>query len=202
MILRKLLNNKYILISIIILGYLVGTAISIWNYKNIDEKQSADVAIILGAGTYNNKVSPVFKERLNHGIWLYKNNYVKKLIFTGGIGKNNNYSDSFIAKQYAVKLGIPENDILIEETSTITQGNLENTKLIMEENSYYSAIIVSDPLHMKRSMLIAKDYGIVAFSSPTLTTRYISMDKKLAFLIREEIFYIGYKIYRFFRTKN
>lgn len=138
---------------------------------------------------------------INHGIWLYKNNYVKKLIFTGGIGEKSKYSDAFIAKQYAIKCGIPAKDIFIEEKSTITQENLKNAKLIMDKNLYQTAIIVSDPLHMKRSMLMAKDYELKAFSSPTPTTRYISINKKLTFLIREEFFYIGYQISKQFIKK-
>ncbi|MBY2477640.1 hypothetical protein KWV16_12200 [Clostridioides difficile] len=69
----------------------------------------------------------------------------------------------------------------------------------MNENSYHTAIIVSDPLHMKRAMLMANDYEIEAYSSPTPTTRYISLKSKLPFLAREEFFYIGYRIYRNFQ---
>ncbi|MDU1911756.1 YdcF family protein [Fusobacterium sp.] len=199
---KRKINVKFITFGMgIFLSYLILTGLNIWKYKDIDEKQQADVVIVLGASTYNNEVSLVFKERLNHGIWLYKNNYVKKLIFTGGIGEKSKYSDAFIAKQYAIKCGIPAKDIFIEEKSTITQENLKNAKLIMDKNLYQTAIIVSDPLHMKRSMLMAKDYELKAFSSPTPTTRYISINKKLTFLIREEFFYIGYQISKQFIKK-
>lgn len=76
---------------------------------------------------------------------------------------------------------------------------LENAKELMDRCSYSTAIIVSDPLHMKRSMLIAEDCGIAAYSSPTPTTRYQSMKSKFPFLAREEFFYIGYRIYRIFK---
>lgn len=69
----------------------------------------------------------------------------------------------------------------------------------MDKNSYHTAIIVSDPMHMKRAMLMAKDYGIESYSSPTPTTKYIGLKSKLPFLAREEFFYIGYKIYRIFQ---
>ena len=89
--------------------------------------------------------------------------------------------------------------LLIEEKSTITEENLEFAKEIMDANGFKTAIIVSDPLHMKRAMLMAKDYGITAYSSPTPTTMYKSLRSKLPFLLREEFFYIGYCIVRFFR---
>ena len=93
-------------------------------------------------------------------------------------------------------MGVPEEDIQMEETSTITQENLENAKRIMDENAYEKAIIVSDPLHMKRAMLLAKDTGMEAYSSPTPTTMYRSFRTKLPFLAREVLFYIGYRWYR------
>ena len=182
-----------------ILFYLIFTAISIVSYGKTDGKANSDVAIVLGAGTSNGEVSPIYRERINHGIWLYENDYVDYLILTGGIGEGNNASDAYIAKQYALSKSVPEQAIFIEEKSTITEENLENAKAIMDENSFDTAIIVSDPLHMKRAMLMAGDYGIDACSSPTPTTMYRSFKTKIPFLAREEFFYIGYSIVRVFR---
>ena len=175
------------------------TAVSIAQYGKLDEKAHCDVAIVLGAATSNGEVSPVYRERINHGIWLYENGYVDYLILTGGIGKGNEKSDAYIAMQYALTKGIPEQVILIEEQSTITEENLEHAKAIMNEHSLNTAIIVSDPLHMKRAMLMARDYGITAYSSPTPTTMYRSAQTQIPFLAREVFFYIGYLIVRLFR---
>ena len=186
-------------IVLFVIVYLLTTALNIVSYGKIDEKAPCDVAIVLGAGTANGEVSPVYRERINHGLWLYENGYVDYLIFTGGIGKGNTLSDAYVAKQYAISQGVPEEVILIEEKSTITEENLEQSKIIMDNNSLQTAIIVSDPLHMKRAMLMAKDYGIEANSSPTPSTMYKSLKTKLPFLVREEFFYIGYSIVRLFR---
>ncbi len=43
-----------------------------------------------------------------------------------------------------------------------------------------------------------RDEQCKAYSSPTSTTRYISLKTKLPFLAREVFFYIGYKWYRWF----
>lgn len=196
---KKFFSLISLFLILLILFYFIFTAISIVNYGKTDEKAYSDVAIILGAGTSNSKVSPVYRERINHGIWLYENDYVDFLILTGGIGEGNDVSDAYIAKQYAISKSVPEQAIFIEEKSTITEENLENAKAIMDENSFNSAIIISDPLHMKRAMLMAGDYGIDAFSSPTPTTMYRSLKTKIPFLAREEFFYIGYLILRVFR---
>ena len=94
--------------------------------------------------------------------------------------------------------GVPKEDIYVEEKSTITQENIRNAKQIMESNSFQTAILVSDPLHMKRAMLMAEDYGMEAYSSPTPTSMYRSLATKIPFLCREEFFYVGYRIYRLF----
>lgn len=176
--------------------YIVINIYQIVSYSRMDETRSADVAIVLGAGTDGNKVSEVFKERLKQGIKLYANRQVKAIIVTGGYGAGNDKSDAKIAEEYLIDNGIPHDDILKEENSTITQENIENAKEIMDRKNYETALIVSDPLHMRRSMLIAKDTGVKAYSSPTKTSAYKSLKTKIPFIARETFFYIGYKWYR------
>ena len=196
---KKLVILVSLLVVFLIILFVIITAVNITHYGKVDEKAHCDVAIILGAATSDGEVSPVYRERINHGIWLYENGYVDYLILTGGIGNGNEISDACAAKQYAIKKGVPEQVIFIEEKSTITEENLEHAKAIMDEHSLDTAIIVSDPLHMKRAMLMASDYGIDACSSPTPTTMYRSAKTQIPFLAREVFFYIGYSIVRVFR---
>lgn len=191
-------RNVIIVLIISFCIYIICNVISICRYSSVYENASCDVAIVLGAATSGSEVSEVYKQRLNHGIELYQNGYVKYIIVTGGKGKGNRISDAAIARKYLVSMGIPDEVILEEDTSTITQENLENAKIIMEENGYETAAIVSDPLHMKRAMLLAKDSGIVAISSPTKSSAYKTLKTKIPFVAREAFFYIGYKWYRLF----
>lgn len=183
----------------LVVCYIAINCIEICYFSTKDQKCKADVAIILGAATYDGEVSSVYQERINHGIALYNEGYVEKLIVTGGRARGNNESDAYAAKQYAISQNIPEEDILTEDMSAITQENLENAKTIMNENNYYTAIIVSDPLHMKRAMLLARDAEIDAYSSPTTSSKYISLKTQIPFLAREVFFYIGYKWFRIFK---
>ena len=194
-IVLAILCSVFFLISLVVMIAAVG----IFQYGKQDNKTPSDVAIVLGAATYDGEVSPVYRERIHHGIWLYENGYVDYLIMTGGVGEGNQTSDAFVAKQYAIEKGVPEQAILIEEQSTITEENLEHAKAIMDAHSMDAAIIVSDPLHMKRAMLMANDYGITAYSSPTPTTMYKSARTQIPFLAREVFFYIGYSVVRLFR---
>lgn len=190
---------KILLVIVALLIIYTGKNIyDIWLFSKVDQKCEADVAIVLGAAVYPEEPSPVYKERINHGITLYEEGCIDRIIVTGGSPDGLEMSEASVAKKYLLERGIPDEVILTEDTSTITQENLENSKLIMDEYGYETAIIVSDPLHMKRAMLLAEDAGITAYSSPTPTTRYVSLRTKIPFLLRETFYYIGYQWYRLF----
>ncbi len=160
----------------------------------------ADVAIVLGAGvTKDQKVSPVFRERLNHAFLLYTQGKVKRVLITGGYGKNGNQSDSKIGRTYLTNLGMAPNHILIEEQSVITYENLKFARKLMEQGQLTSSLIVSDPYHMKRAMSMCDQLKISAFPSPTTTSMYRSRKTKVQFLFFESLNYCGYQMYGRFR---
>lgn len=177
-------RKKYLLVGIFFASMITIAAnlFSIYTYGNQDETRKTDTAIILGAAVWGDEPSPVFRERINYGIGLYHSGYVKNLIFTGGYSEGNSSSDAAVARDYAINQGVLPVDILIEEQSAITQENLYYAKEIMVEHQFKDALIVSDPLHMKRSMVMAGDVG---------------GGVKAKFLAREVFFYLGYKMYRF-----
>lgn len=187
------------ILIIVVLTYISVTTISIVTFSGKDETKIADAAIVLGASVYNNDPSPVFRERINHAVDLYKDGYVKIIIMTGGVGEGNIRSEADIAREYAEKQGVPAEAIMMEESSLITAENLENAKRLMDRQQINTALVVSDPLHMKRAMLYAYDLGMDAYSSPTPTTLYRSWKTKLPFLVREEFYYVGYRLTRSLR---
>ena len=193
---RKSIHKILIVFAALIVIYIGKNIYDIWSFSTVDQKCRADVAVIRGAAVYDDEPSPVYRERINHGITLYNEGYVDRIIVTGGAPEGSEVSEAEVAKLYLLEQGIPETAVLTENTSTITQENLENSRVIMDENNYETAIIVSDPLHMKRAMLLAEDAGIKAYSSPTPSTRYVSLRTKIPFLARETFYYNGYQWYR------
>ncbi|MEB3180887.1 MAG: YdcF family protein [Nostocaceae cyanobacterium] len=177
-----------------IVGY---TALSIYKYGSQTSHLKADAAIILGAEIWGDQPSPVFRERINHGITLYKQGNVNNLIFTGGSSDGNELTEATVARHYAIEHGIPEADILIETKSRTTQQNLENALQVAASHKLSKFLIVSDPLHLKRALLMAKDLGMDAYPSPTPTTRYRSLKTQLSFLVRETYFYFFYRLLGF-----
>ena len=148
--------------------------------------------MVLGAAAWEDEPSPVLRERINHSIWLYENDYVDKIIFTGGNGEGDQYAESEVARDYAIKNNVNAEDILIETTSKITEENLKYAYEIAVEENFDTFTIVSDPLHMKRAILMAKNIGMEAYSSPTQSSVYKSLNSKVPFFLRELFFYTGY----------
>jgi len=191
-------KNLLVYSFLLILGYYLVTAISIYSYSKIDQTQKADAAIVLGTAVWEDEPSPVFRERIRHGIWLYQNNYVDYLIFTGGKGEGQKHAEADVAKKYAMEKGIPEDKIFMENKSRITDENLLFSKPILKNENFNKVLLVSDPLHMKRVMKVAEKHQIEAFSSPTPTSRYQSFPKKAGFALREAFFLIAIHLKQLF----
>lgn len=168
---------------------------SIYTYPSHSTPVSADAAIVLGAAAWGEQPSPVFRERLNYALELYRTGTVHKLIFTGGQADASEPAEAVVAQRYAFERGIPEADILIETHSRSTRENLYYARQVALKHDLTRLLIVSDPLHLKRAVLIAQDLGMDAHPAPTPTTRYQSPGSQLKFLVRETYFYTVYLIY-------
>ncbi len=144
----------------------------IYSFGNTSSNARADAAVVLGAAVWTDNVSPVFRERINHAINLYRSGQVRKVIFTGGQGNPGEPTESAAARDYALQSGIPASDILIEEKSHTTYENILYAKQLADTHGIKRVLLVSDPLHMKRAMAMASDVGLAADSSPTPSTRY------------------------------
>lgn len=173
--------------------------IHIWTFGEKSQLVKTDAAIVLGAAVWGDEPSPVFRERINHAIWLYEHDYVDYIIFTGGRGEGKLLAESEVALQYAIENNVSTEHILIETTSKITEENLSYAYEIAIEKGLATFTIVSDPLHMKRSLRMAEDIGIKAYSSPTQTSVYQTLNSKVPFLFREIFYYVGYILVQPFR---
>ena len=194
---RKILKILSVILStaILVAGLL---AWRIYSFGNTSSNAQADAAVVLGAAVWTNQVSPVFKERINHALNLYRKGQVRKLIFTGGQGNPGEPTESAAARDYAIQSGIPASDILIEEKSHTTYENILYAKQLADTHGIKKVLIVSDPLHEKRAMAMAEDAGLVAEASPTPSTRYQGVGSQLGLLAHETYYYIGYLLRRIF----
>lgn len=193
------MKKIFILLFLTIFIYVAYTGYSMWNFSKPYPPEKTDAAIVLGAAAYYDDPSPVFEERIKHGIKLYEDGYVDSLIFTGGKGDGAAYAEAEVAQRYAIENGVPAEDIYIETASKITEQNLENAKGIGTDDTFNEYTIVSDPFHTKRAVAMARELEMDAIASPTETSAYQSLETKLPFFIREWAFYVGYQVSSLFR---
>lgn len=180
----------FLRLLLLLIVWLVGVAAYITWVGQRDQARPADVIIVLGAAAYDAKPSPVFEERIRHGIDLYKRGLARTLIFTGGYGGSGaRFSESQVGRRYALRQGVPDKAILIESVSRNTHENLRQASALMQTHDLHSAIVVSDPLHMARSLRISHELGIQAVGSPTPTTRFRSFATRWRFLLAEVYFF-------------
>lgn len=168
----------------------------IYIYATESSPLSADAAIVLGAAEYNNKPSPVLKQRIEHAVALYRSGRVKAIIFTGGSGKGSPFQESEVARAYAVERGVPAERTHTERVSRVTYANLEEARDIARKEGLDSFLIVSDPLHMRRAIRMAQDVGLHARPSPTPTSQFKSWRTKGPFLLRETYYFCVYLLGR------
>jgi uncharacterized SAM-binding protein YcdF (DUF218 family) len=163
------------------LGYLI------WNQSHKDQYHWADAIVVLGAAQYNGSPSPVFKARLDHALYLYRQDLSDAIIVTGGKQPGDRFTEAQAATMYLVERGVPVGSILGENKGRNTLQSLENVWEIADDRGMSTVLLVSDPLHSQRVKTIATDLGFThAYTSPD---SYLDLHRsrltKLAQLLHE-----------------
>ncbi len=153
--------------AIAVVGY---AAYRIWDQAGRDERRAADAIVVMGAAQYDGRPSPLFAARLDHAIQLYHEGVAPRLIVTGGKREGDRTTEAASAREYAVRHDVPEDAILLEDTSRTTLQSIRGVRALMREAGLESAVFVSDPSHMLRVLRMAADVRIDAYGSPTRTS--------------------------------
>ena len=156
--------------AVVLLGLAVLADIAAFSSRF--EDGPADAAVVLGAAVFDEVPSPVFEERIRHAVSLYKAGRVRMLVMTGGLGAGDQATEAEAARVWSLAQGVPPEAIAVETRSRTTQENLAFAQPILARHGLGTVLLVSDPLHMRRSVAIARRLGIEAAPSPTPTTRY------------------------------
>ncbi|MFA6250811.1 MAG: YdcF family protein [Candidatus Shapirobacteria bacterium] len=133
---------------------------------NQDSKQKSDVIIVLGAkvNLTPQTINPCLVSRVSRGVDLYNQGYSNKIIFSGGTDHEDGAVEAEAMKQMAIDSGVSLSDILTESTSSSTYENLINSRQLMKQNNFQTALIVTETFHSPRASLIAKklklDYSV------------------------------------------
>lgn len=150
--------------------------VAIWSQR--DASRPAAAIVVLGAAQYVGRPSPVLKARLDHAIALYKNGLAPILVVTGGKGPRDTTSEAEASHLYAVRQGVPDTAILVESAGRTSDESMRAVATMMHARGMHDAVLVSDPFHMLRLQVLATQFGITPYTSPTQTSP-ISANREL-----------------------
>lgn len=163
---------KILIIIILILCALIGIMMLSINFyvvnktksKIVTEKQAkelenVDCILVLGAGIWGDKPSPMLEDRLLQGITLYNNQTSSKIIMSGDHGKEE-YDEVNVMKDFAIENGVKSEDIFMDHAGFSTYDSVYRAKEIFKAQKI---IIVTQKYHLHRALYVAEKLGIEAY---------------------------------------
>jgi len=156
-----------------------------------------DAIVVLGAAQYDGRPSAIYRARLEHALGLYTDDVAPLLVFTGGKGEGDRFTEGGSGARWALEQGVPAAAVLAEESSRTTYQNLAGAKRVLQRHTPSDRrpriVIVSDPFHMFRAVKQAADLGMDAYPSPTRTSPLSASRIRLTeSVLREDLAIAGY----------
>lgn len=159
----------YIMIILIIIAMVIIFSINFYvkiaTKKQIKIEEEAiqtekmDCILVLGAGIWGNKPSPMLEDRLLQAISLYEKKVAPKIIMSGDHSKEN-YDEVNIMKQFAIAKGVPSEDIFMDHAGLSSYESVYRAKEIF---GVKNLVIVTQKYHLYRALYIANNLGLKAY---------------------------------------
>lgn len=118
--------------------------------------------LILGTRVYGQEPGPMLQLRLEKALALYRQGYAPYLLASGGQGADEGISEAAAMRNYLVARGVPDSAILLEDASTSTYENLNNSAAILRTKNLTQVIVVTNRSHVFRSLYLARLHGLNA----------------------------------------
>ena len=183
---RESCSSSGPLIAVIAAWAASAIAVVVWGAR--DRARASDAIVVLGAAQYVGRPSPVLRARLDHALDLWQRGLAPRLIVTGGTGVGDTTSEAAVSRNYALRHGVPDTAILMENEGRTTRESLAAVSAIMHARQMHTAILVSDPFHMLRLRILSTQYGVDAYTSPTKTAQFPpTAAQALAYVLSESI---------------
>lgn len=132
-----------------------------------------DCILVLGAGVWNgNRPSPMLEDRLQQGIWLYRDGVSDRLLMSGDHGRKD-YDEVNVMKQYAIAEGIPSADIFMDHAGFSTYESMYRARDIFKAGK---VIIVTQEYHLYRALYVAGKLGLDAYGVASDARVYAGQD--------------------------
>ena len=173
---RKMIKYIIMLILIFVVSVLainffvkIVTKNRILKKEEYSKLENIDCIIVLGAGIWGDKPSPMLEDRLKEAISLYNQNVSSKIIMSGDHGKED-YDEVNIMKEYAIEQGVASEDIFMDHAGFSTYESMYRAKEVFEANKI---VIVTQKYHLYRALYIAKQLGIEAYGVNSDPRKYV-----------------------------
>ena len=149
------------LIGIIVTGliriiFLLDAAPQTFSKEDVPSRR---VAIVFGAQVRRNGTpSVVLRDRIETAVALYKSGKVEKLLMSGD-NRFRDYNEPESMRQYALTLGMPDSDIVLDYAGRRTYDTCYRAREIFGVDS---AVLVTQGFHMPRALFLCKAFGVDA----------------------------------------
>ena len=119
----------------------------------------ADVGIVYGNKVETNgEPSTRLSARLNAAVFLYNSNLVKKLIVSGGFGKEG-FDEAKVMAEYLLDKGVVGSDIYIDSNGYNSHMTSENAFKLLGEDSSVAVVAISQKYHVSRAKMSLNNAG-------------------------------------------
>jgi len=126
--------------------------------KISEAPQKADAVVVFGGGVgETGSPGKSTMERARYAVELHKEGYADKIIFSSGY--TYRYSDVENMKFFAISMGVPAKDIILEEEANSTYENVVFSKKILNQNNYRTILLISSPYNMRRAKIVFDKLG-------------------------------------------
>ena len=130
-----------------------------------------DVVFVLGAGLIDDAVPPALEARLNQALLYFEQNPDAMFIVCGGYGEGQTISEARAMADFLIAGGIPEAQILLEDSSTNTYENFTFAIDILAKYfpDGFTSVVITNNFHMYRAGYLARHLGLepTRFGAPT-----------------------------------
>jgi SanA protein len=118
---------------------------------------AARVAIVFGAGLLRDgSAGPVLRDRVETAVQLYRLGKVNKLLMSGD-NRFVEYNEPEAMRQYALDLGVPDEDIVLDYAGRRTYDTCYRADAIFQVDS---AILVTQSFHLPRALFLCNWFGV------------------------------------------
>ena len=123
----------------------------------VENVPAEHVSIVFGAGLLRDgSAGPVLRDRVETAVQLYQQGKVQKLLMSGD-NRFVNYNEPEAMRQYALDLGVPDEDIVLDYAGRRTYDTCYRANAIFQVDS---AILVTQSFHLPRALFLCNSFGV------------------------------------------